>query len=186
MGEMSLDKDGIRTLATFGEMAYSLAAEGKTIEEQIAELYHRYGYHKMVNSYFSTPSPEKMSDTFAHVRGLFTTTPFKPFTIASKAAPSAKFNILHVRDLTLGYDSSTPDTKPDLYVDPNAHMLTFTFEHGHVCTLRGSGTEPKLKYYVETYSTDEVAAERQMHELTAAVIDTFLKPEQFGLIAPKI
>ena len=28
-------------------------------------------------------------------------------------------------------------------------MITFTLENGSVVTLRGSGTEPKLKYYME-------------------------------------
>ena len=53
------------------------------------------------------------------------------------------------QDLTTGYDSGTPDGKPSLHVDSTAQMVTLTFADGSVCTLRGSGTEPKLKYYVE-------------------------------------
>ena len=31
----------------------------------------------------------------------------------------------------------------------SSQMITFTFEDGSVATLRTSGTEPKIKYYVE-------------------------------------
>ena len=49
----------------------------------------------------------------------------------------------------MGYDSREPDHKPRLPVSASSEMITFYFECGAVATLRGSGTEPKLKYYVE-------------------------------------
>ncbi|PIO54261.1 hypothetical protein TELCIR_24380, partial [Teladorsagia circumcincta] len=54
-----------------------------------------------------------------------------------------------VRDLTIGYDNSQPDNKPVLPLSTSAEMITFNLENGSVATLRASGTEPKIKYYIE-------------------------------------
>lgn len=39
-----------------------------------------------------------------------------------------------------------------LPVDPNCQLITFTLDTNAVFTLRTSGTEPKIKYYVEVSS----------------------------------
>jgi phosphomannomutase len=58
-------------------------------------------------------------------------------------------NDVSIRDLTVGYDSTRPpDYKPVLPVDPNSQMITFTLDNHCIFTLRTSGTEPKIKYYV--------------------------------------
>ena len=47
-----------------------------------------------------------------------------------------------------GYDSSTKNKKPTLPLQ-YSEMLTFFFDNA-MLTLRMSGTEPLLKYYIET------------------------------------
>ncbi|CAN0448977.1 unnamed protein product, partial [Hapterophycus canaliculatus] len=63
------------------------------------------------------------------------------------------YKVTAVRDLAEGYgfDSETADGRPTLpVVAGGAHFLTFKFaEHGVVATLRTSGTEPKIKFYME-------------------------------------
>eukprot|EP00906_Rhabdomonas_costata_P004216 RCo006278 len=182
IGEMTHDKDGIRTLGAFAQLAFSLASQQITLLQRLAALYERYGHHKMLNSYFFSPTPEAMAAVFAHVRGLFRAdASFAPFTIG---ASGRSFTVTHVRDLTQGFDSGTADHKPVLPVDPSTHMLTFTFEDGSVCTLRGSGTEPKLKYYIETVSSCEKDAEKALGELAVAVVENLLRPSDFQLTAP--
>ena len=41
-----------------------------------------------------------------------------------------KYKVTSVRDLTTGYDNSTPDNKALLPSDPNSEMITFGFENG--------------------------------------------------------
>lgn len=64
-----------------------------------------------------------------------------------------KFTISGIRDLTAGYDSTMPDEKPILPVSKSSQMITFTFDNGFICTIRTSGTEPKIKYYMELISS---------------------------------
>lgn len=83
------------------------------------------------------------------------------------------------------YDSTQPDKKAILPVSKSSHMITFWFENGGVVTLRGSGTEPKLKYYSELSDDTPEKARKELDELIQAVISEFLKPEAHGLVPPK-
>src|SRR5690606_205330 len=93
-----------------------------------------------------------------------------------------KFKIKYIRDLTLGYDNSQPDCKAILPTMPKDHMITFTFEDDSVLTLRNSGTEPKLKFYIECFDKNDVKiAESKARELLQAMTNDWVKPNEFGL-----
>lgn len=68
-------------------------------------------------------------------------------------------------------------------------MITFYFENGSIVTLRGSGTEPKLKYYTELSgpaksASEQAAIRAELNEVVQAVIHFFLRPDFFGLEWP--
>jgi len=94
------------------------------------------------------------------------------------------FKIKHVRDQTTGFDSSEKDSRSRLPTTADSQMITYTFENGCVATLRGSGTEPKLKYYVEMSGPNEVAVMRTHPSITEALVTDFLRPKENGLVAP--
>lgn len=84
--------------------------------------------------------------------------------------------------MTDGYDNSKPGNIPDLPCSKSSQMLTFTFENGAVCTLRTSGTEPKLKYYCEyADETPEKAREILDDLVTNYLIPDFIQAEKYGL-----
>ena len=65
-------------------------------------------------------------------------------------------------------------------------MLTFTLDNGVVGTLRTSGTEPKLKYYVEycgdpaeTRDRDSIISE--LDSIVNGIIEHFVEPEKNNL-----
>ncbi|VDN86986.1 unnamed protein product, partial [Brugia pahangi] len=60
-----------------------------------------------------------------------------------------KFDVKYVRDLTIGYDNEQPGNKPILPLSTSSEMITFTLSDGSWATIRASGTEPKIKYYIE-------------------------------------
>ena len=129
------DKDGLTAAAVFMVAEGKWRSQGITPYEKLQQLYQTYGYHETLNTYFRSPSPVATAALFNGIRG----------GRYRKGEKLGAFEILRLRDITEGYDSDTADNKPALPVDPASHMLTLWLDRGVVFTLRGSGTEPKVK-----------------------------------------
>lgn len=66
-------------------------------------------------------------------------------------------------------------------------MITYYLEGPAVLTLRASGTEPKLKYYLEACCPAGEAASRQLAQrLEAAVAAELVRPQEHGLARPQL
>lgn len=178
IGDACWDKDGVRAAAVFAEMASTYYANGSTVTSELKKLQTKLGYYPTNNRYFFCYDPSKLPLIFGEIRngGKYTD-------------KCGRFEITGIRDLTApGYDSTTSDKKPTMPVSSGTQMITFTFANGGVATLRGSGTEPKLKYYVELAGkagADPAHVEAELLELTDAIIKQFLQPEKFGLEKPR-
>jgi phosphomannomutase len=85
-----------------------------------------------------------------------------------------------VRDLTIGYDSTQPDHKPLMPTSASSQMITFTLE-GNVAeiTLRTSGTEPKVKYYVEVVGSTLESAQETLKQVLVGV-EQIVHPDDYG------
>ena len=140
MGNISYDKDGIRMCSIFHELALQLYKNGQTCFDKLNELRKKYGYFEMVPSY-RRMTDELLIKKMKRLRYGFD---------GSYPKIMGKFEITRVRDVTTGYDSFENDKKCKLPIQPNSEMITFWFKNGATVTLRNSGTEPKLKYYIET------------------------------------
>ncbi|GAA5958555.1 hypothetical protein JCM10213_001808, partial [Rhodosporidiobolus nylandii] len=152
------DKDGVTALAIFAEMATQLARLGKPLTAHLDALYYEYGYHATSNSYFICRDPQKTKRLFKELRygreGVVDSASPPPpsshrLRPGAPTATLASFPITYLRDLTVGYDSSTPDGRPTLPVDGGGEMISFRVgsagEDGISVegTVRTSGTEPK-------------------------------------------
>jgi len=140
IGDLTFDKDGIRCGVAFHEMAAQLYKQGKTCADRLEELRAKYGYYEMEPSY-RFADEKKMSEVFTKLRHWPETD--------SYPTEMGTFKITRIRDVTTGYDSAEKDKKCKFPLQPSGQMITFWFENGATVTLRNSGTEPKLKYYVE-------------------------------------
>lgn len=129
------DKDGITAAAVFLAAEAKWRAEGLTVYDKLEQLFSEYGHHETLNNYFRSPNPELTLELF---RGIRSGTFLSDMTFGT-------FRVVRWRDLTEGYDSASPDGKPDLPEDPTSQMLTLWLEGGVRFTFRGSGTEPKVK-----------------------------------------
>jgi len=175
IGKNCWDKDGVRAAAVFGEFYNHLRNNNLTIAAQLENLYQKYGRFVSKVHYFFCYDPNVMTQIFDRLRH-------------NGKYPShcGKYPIVAVRDLTTGYDSTQRDGRAVLPVDAASHMITFTFANNCVVTLRGSGTEPKLKYYVELYGNEEKSVlDDRLADMVANVIEHFLAPQQNGLVKPK-
>lgn len=154
------------------------------VKGHLNRLFQTYGEFVENNHYLFCYDPAVIQVIFNRLRGwtdgVAQATPAYPTAIGS-------YGIQRIRDLTIGYDTSTADHRPLLPVSPSTQMITYWFENGTVCTLRTSGTEPKIKYYVEKRGVPGQAREEVLRELKAMVavlIELSLEPERNGLTRP--
>eukprot|EP01096_Ripella_sp_DP13-Kostka_P000575 TRINITY_DN10628_c0_g1_i1.p1 TRINITY_DN10628_c0_g1~~TRINITY_DN10628_c0_g1_i1.p1 ORF type:complete len:590 (+),score=245.02 TRINITY_DN10628_c0_g1_i1:27-1796(+) len=176
MFDVCLDKDGVRAAGAFAELANSLYAKGLNVNQHLDSLYEKYGYYATQNRYFFCYDPKKMERIFDRIRKLEN---------GSYPTSVGGFAIKSVRDLTTGFDSSQPDQKAILPTSSSTQMITFFFENGAVVTLRGSGTEPKLKYYTELNGNDRIIVDGTLTAVKESVIVELLQPVENGLLPPE-
>ncbi|MES1908418.1 MAG: hypothetical protein MHM6MM_001363 [Cercozoa sp. M6MM] len=175
-GDMSWDKDGVRMAAVFAELAGDALSRGLTLSQQLDMLRAKYGYYEMNTSYFFC-GDEALEAIFRRLRN-FDGSGDYPRHVGD-------VEITGVRDVTLGVDTRREDRKCQLPQQPSSQMLTFYMEkEGAVATLRNSGTEPKVKYYVECSDrTDAVAARAKCDRVTQLLIEHLVQPQVHGLRA---
>jgi len=176
IGDMSLDKDGVRSTGVMCELYYHLSQEGKSVMEYLNDQYKKYGYFTTCNRYFFCYDPAVLAKIFRRLR-------------EDKKYPTevGRWKVKRVRDVTIGYDSGEADLKSKLPVTPGTEMITLFFDNGCVCTLRGSGTEPKLKYYIELNGdfAKKADIDAELREMVATVPYITLQPKENGLTLPK-
>ncbi|KAM4787856.1 glucose 1,6-bisphosphate synthase isoform 2-T2 [Cyanocitta cristata] len=176
-GTSVLDKDGVSAAVVIAEMATYLQGQSLTLAQKLVDIYETYGYHISKTSYFLCYDPPTIKRIFERLRNFD----------GPQSYPSCcgVYNILHVRDITTGYDSSQLNKKSVLPVSKSSQMITFTFQNGCVATLRTSGTEPKIKYYAEMCAlpgrSDRSVLEEELQKLIEALIENFLEPDKNAL-----
>ncbi|OHT13257.1 Phosphoglucomutase/phosphomannomutase, alpha/beta/alpha domain I family protein [Tritrichomonas foetus] len=167
------DKDAISTAAVVGEMAhYLMRHEKKTLTDKLDEIYAKYGYFLFNNKFFFCHDPEIIKNIFIRMR-----TGGPDGSYINKIG---EFNVSRVRDITNGYDSAQADKKA-LLPQQGGQMITFYLDNGCSCTIRTSGTEPKIKWYIELGAKDQAKAEHDLAEVLKAVQDDLLQREKYNL-----
>ena len=111
--------------------------------------------------------------------------PAIPFSSATISVLFAQ-PITSLRDLTTGVDTNALDGRATLPTSKSSHMITYKLANGATLTLRGSGTEPKIKWYAEMTGKDGGEVATAVRKLVNAVMDEMLQPEANGLERPKI
>ena len=98
------------------------------------------------------------------------------------------FPITYLRDLTVGYESDQPSFKPTFPVDPSSHMISFAVgdtKSGDgvevTGTVRTSGTEPKIKFYLEGSGEDRRLVKQKLGKVREALGSEWLRWQEFGL-----
>ena len=153
------DKDGIAAAVIFLRACKVWPSSSPWVRLQ--ELYGDYGYFHTINTYWRSPDMTATSAVFDQVRRIGN--PY-PKLVGGRA-------VLRWRDLTVGYDSDTQDHTPELPVSKSSQMITCWLEQldgtdkGIRFTVRASGTEPKIKIYLECRSNDPTSAEREAAQM---------------------
>lgn len=148
IGDNVRDKDAIASVALICEMAAYALSQGRSLYEQLIDIYVKYGYYK--ESLISiTKKGMKGADEIADMMRGYRENP--PTTInGSPVVTIYDYQLQKVKSLKTG------DEQPiDL---PKSNVLQFILEDGTKISARPSGTEPKIKFYFSVNQQLENAA----------------------------
>ncbi|RHY31484.1 hypothetical protein DYB32_003454, partial [Aphanomyces invadans] len=141
-----------------------------------SQLYATYGHFVTQNHYVKCYDPATIQSIFKRLRNE-----------GHYWHAVGNYAIQSIRDLTTGFDSAQPDYSATLPVSATTEMITYSFVNGVVATLRTSGTEPKLKYYVESPGGAGLSRQQVTEALrvqVAAIVNEMLQPELNHLERP--
>ncbi len=152
------DKDGVSAAAMCAEMTLYWTSKGKSLLERLNDLYKTHGYFedRAISKYFEGVSGPKIMD------GIMT----KLRTEGLKTLGGKK--VLKIRDVqeSVEFDPANPSAKNSIPW-PKSNVLQFFLEGGTIVSARPSGTEPKIKFYVNSVtpvasaSDDSLAAAKK-------------------------
>lgn len=135
------DKDGISAAAMCSEMTLYWRSKGKSLLEHLDEMYKEYGFFQdaAISKYFpGSAGTGIMNGIMSKLRneGLK--------TLGGK-------RVLFIRDVekSIIFDPADPGSvKP--FDMPQSNVLQFFLEGGTIVSARPSGTEPKIKFYINS------------------------------------
>ncbi|HTX72153.1 MAG TPA: phospho-sugar mutase [Rectinemataceae bacterium] len=133
------DKDGISAAALTAEMTLYWRSKGLGLLERLDQIYREHGYfeERGISKYFEGPTGmDVMRDIMGGYR---------------KAQPASLGGIpvRRIRDVKTGleWDASSPARSRPVDL-PASDVIQWYLEDGTLVTVRPSGTEPKIKYYI--------------------------------------
>lgn len=176
-GTRVYDKDGVTAAAVMSDIVHYLEkheGSGKLLSDKLTDIYATYGFHASYNSYVISRDPRKTQEMFDSMR-----------TLNGGSYPDvvAGAKVKSIRDLSVGLDTSKHDRVAALPSSKVSPMITFFFENGVAMTIRGSGTEPKVKWYSEIISSTSEGMEEQLVSFVTKAVEELMRPAQFGFLA---
>ena len=135
------DKDGISAAAMCAEMTLYWASKGKSLLEHLNDMYKEYGLFedRAINKYFpGVQGPKIMGGIMTKLRTEGLT------SLGGK-------KVVKIRDIQqqVAFDPANPSVKESLPW-PKSNVLQFVLEGGTIVSARPSGTEPKIKFYINS------------------------------------
>ena len=145
-GTHARDKDAVVSSLLICEMAAEAKANGKTLLDELDEIYAEYGYYRDALDSFTLKGKdglEKISSMMSELRS--SGSPFegtKSVTdFSSPVAAEEGFGTL-----------------------PTSDVLKYVLEDGSWIAIRPSGTEPKIKIYYSIKGADKAEAKKKLEE----------------------
>ncbi|WGE89905.1 phospho-sugar mutase [Actinobacillus arthritidis] len=146
------DKDGISATVVFLDFIRNLKAQGKTLQDVINDFNNEFG------AYVSGQISIRVSD-LSEIGKLMT---------ALRNNPPSEIGGFSVAQLI---DHTKTDRQSDI--------LVFVLENGDRLITRPSGTEPKIKFYLDAKGKDAADADKVLSQFDASVRE-LLRQEQYG------
>ena len=135
------DKDGISAAITLAQIATDLASDGKTILDLLDEIWERHGFHATEQISIRLSDLSKVDQILGGLRRN------PPHNIAGRAVTS-------IDDLATPTDGLPPTDGLRIWLDDGVRII-----------IRPSGTEAKMKCYIEVIEKDSKTAQVVLDQL---------------------
>jgi phosphomannomutase len=137
------DKDGISAAIFLAQIATDLAAVGKDLNDLLDEVWQRHGFHATEQISIRVADMSAITNLLAGLRSN------PPQEIAGRSVES-------IDDLAAPTDGLPPTDGLRLWLSGGVRII-----------IRPSGTEAKLKCYIEVITPDQQSAEKELNSLRA-------------------
>ncbi|NLC91918.1 MAG: phospho-sugar mutase [Treponema sp.] len=136
-----MDKDGISAAAMCAEMTLYWRSKGKSLLEHLDDLYKEFGYFEdraISKNFPGSSGVQTMKGIMASLR-----------TNGLKSLGGEK--VVEIKDIeqSFSYNPANPASKKTINL-PKSNVLQFVLESGTIVSARPSGTEPKIKFYINS------------------------------------
>ena len=139
-GDFVRDKDSVSACMLFAEMAAWAKDNGKTIYQLLQDIYLEYGYSKEVGISLVRKGKEGADEIEAMMKN-FRNNPLT--SIAGSTVTLLKdYATLEAKDFESNENISLP-------MPTTSNVLQYYTQDGTKLSIRPSGTEPKIKFYIE-------------------------------------
>ena len=172
IGDAVRDKDGMSAALVLADCAARERTRGRRLTDRLDDLARRHGLHAKAQTYVRYEPGDDV--------------PGRVLTRLREEPPAvlADTRVMAVSDFERGQRRAGDGTTTTIDLPPT-RMMALTLADGSRMQVRPSGTEPKLKFYVEVVEpvddTVDAARERAAARLDAVVADLYAAT---GLDAP--
>ena len=148
------DKDAVSAAALTAEMALYNLSNGMSVIEYLDSIYEKYGYFRedLISKTFKGEKGLKVMG--ALMDSLRTKTPEKLGGLKTASVRDYLKGVV-IEGLTL----------------PSSNVLQFTLEEGSIVTVRPSGTEPKIKFYISCRENPGAALDKAKEAVIKKISD---------------
>lgn len=158
IGDYARDKDAIAAVMSLCEAACYNQANGKTLWDNMQEIYKKYGYYKETQVSIVMEGAEgakKIKEMMDNMRS-------KPIE------KIGEFKVVTFKDIQNNIQKNIETGEITKANMPKSNVLYYELEEDSWCCVRPSGTEPKIKLYIGVKGVSEEDATRKLEELKEA------------------
>ena len=139
-GEFVRDKDAIMSCALIAEAAAWAKEQGKSLHELLIDIYVEFGFYK-----------EKLMNLEKH--GKEGAEEIEKIMHELRTSPPKEINnskVINIKDYKKSISLDMENDESKKIELPKSNVLQFVLKDGTKISVRPSGTEPKIKFYVST------------------------------------
>jgi len=144
------DKDAVVASMIIAEMATTFENNGSSIYNEIIKIYEKYGWRLET----TVPITKKGKDGLEEIQKIMKSMRAKTHT------EIAGVKVKEYRDYQKGVDNL-----------PKADVIQMVLEDETYLTVRPSGTEPKIKFYISVVDSDKKVAEEKLARIEKEFIN---------------